>query len=311
MHELRWNPVLSEWVVIASARHRRPVLRSECPFCPGSPEVEGQWTVKALLNRFPALNEDAPRVTSDDQFYRKARAYGQCEVLLETKDHSKDLADLDDDNFLELMKLYRERYVELGSREGINYVFIFRNKGEIIGVTLRHPHGQLYALPFIPPVAAKKLEASSKFMERTGRCLCCELARRESSGPRLVTEKGAFIAHVPFAARFAYQTMILPREHRASLAEMDEGELADLGRILKDMLGRYNRLFGFSLPYVMCLYNAPTDGGEYPHHHFHIDIMPRHRSRNQLKYLAGSELGAGMFINDGPPEERAAELRSL
>ncbi len=311
MHELRWNPVLDEWVIIASSRHTRPVLRSECPFCPDAPEVVGEWVVKALPNRFPPLEVCPPDVSSSDEIYRKGRAFGHCEVILETKEHSKDLADLDDSNFLELMKLYKQRYMELGERQDINYVFIFRNKGEIIGVSLHHPHGQLYAFPFIPPIALRKLDVASRYMARTGRCLYCELAKREADGPRLVAKDMNFISYVPFAARFAYETTILPVNHRLSLSEMGDDELKSLGRMLKLVLTKYNKLFGFSLPYIMCLYNAPTDGRPYPHHHFHIEVMPRHRSRDQIKYLAGSELGAGIFINDGPPEERAAELRSL
>ena len=114
VHELRWNPVLGEWVVIASRRHTRPVLGSECPFCPGAPEVGGEWVVKALPNRFPAFSEGGPDVEGDSGLYRKARAFGRCEVLLETREHDLDLADLGMDNFVELVRLYRERYLELG-----------------------------------------------------------------------------------------------------------------------------------------------------------------------------------------------------
>ena len=311
MNEMRWNPVLGEWVVISSHRHKRPVLGGECPFCPGAEEVQGDWDVTSLPNRFPALSENPPEVGPADGPYQRARAFGRCEVLLETREHDRDLADLDEENLLELMRLYRQRYVELGNQRGIDYVFIFRNKGEVIGVSLHHPHGQLFALPFVPPVMARKLGNSAEYLKRTGRCLHCELLERESRGPRLVAANDSFICHVPFAPRFPYETAIVPKRHVGSLAGMDDSDLSSLGMMLKDILTRYNNLFDFSLPYVMALYNSPTDGESYPHHHFHLEIMPRHRSSDQIKYLAGSELGSGVFLNDGPPEERAAELRSL
>ncbi len=311
MHELRWDPIYGRWVVIASSRHDRPVLKSTCPFCPGSPEVRGEWTVKALPNMFPPLTPEAPEVRDDKGLYRRARAEGFCEVIVESKEHSIDLADLTLGNFLELMKLYRDRYVELGGRREVKYVYIFRNKGEIIGVTLHHPHGQLYALPFIPPVIRDQLDGEAKYRAGTGRCMLCDMVKEEIDGPRLVDSNDHFAVYVPFAAKFAYETHIVPLGHVSSLSEMGEPELYDLGKIMKGILSRYNHLFDFSLPYVMALYNSPTDGREYPYHHFHVDIMPRHRSRDNIKYLAGSELGAGVFINDSSPEERAAELRNL
>jgi UDPglucose--hexose-1-phosphate uridylyltransferase len=311
MNELRWNPSRGEWVVIASRRHTRPILDSDCPFCPGAPEIPDEWVLTSLPNRFAAFSQNAPAVDSEDELNRRAMAFGACEVLLETEEHDRDLADLDREEFYQLMRLYRRRYEELGEREGIDYVFIFRNKGEVIGVSLHHPHGQLYALPFVPPVMARKLEKSTEYMERTGRCLTCDLLEGEADGPRMVASNGSFVCHVPFAPRFPYETAIAPRRHVDSLAGMDDAELYELGDILKTILTKYNGLFGFSLPYVMSLYNSPTDGQDYPQHHFHLEIMPRHRSREQIKYLAGSELGSGVFINDGPPEERAAELRSL
>lgn len=311
MNELRWNPLLGEWVVIASRRHGRPILESECPFCPGSPEVDGDWVVRTLANRFPAFSENPPGVESGDGIYKKAEAFGRCEVLLETREHDRDLADLDEGNFLELMRLYRERYLRLGSLEGIDYVFIFRNKGDVIGVSLHHPHGQVYGIPFIPPVVERKLRASAEYMAATGRCMQCDILGREIGGPRSVCVNDSFLCHVPFAPRFPYETAIVAKRHVDSLGDMDDDELDHLGMILRTVLGKYNRLFDFSLPYVMALYNSPTDGSEYPHHHFHLEIMPRHRSRENIKYLAGSELGSGVFINDGPPEERAKELRDL
>ncbi len=310
-HELRWNPVLGQWVVIAPKRHVRPVLSQTCPFCPGSEEVRGTWTVRSLANRYPAFDESAPPVSEGDELYRKGRAIGRCEVLLETPVHDKDLADLSLENICELVRLYRQRYLELGKLPWVKYVFIFRNKGEVIGVTLTHPHGQLYALPFVPPVAAQKLSEAKRYMERTGRCLYCDVADRELDSDRLVSRNDSFLCFVPFAPRFAYETMILPVDHVASVADFDEKKVADFSSILRDILSRYNRLFGFSLPYVLCIYNAPTDGSRYPHHHLHVEIMPRHRSRDQIKYLAGSEVGAGVYINDSVPEERAAELRRL
>lgn len=307
MHELRWDPVLEEWVILAAHRGKRPLLaKKACPFCPGSEEVAGDWVVKSLPNRFPCLVANPPSPKKDD-FYKSARARGVCEVILETKEHDKDLADLPVENIRQLLELQIQRYKELSKKKGIKYVLIFRNKGEVIGVTLHHPHGQIYAFPFVPPKIARELESSAKYAGRTGKCLFCDVIKKERRDKaRIVLENEEFICFVPFYAHWPYEVHIFPKRHVLKISELDEKEKASLAAVLKKILTKYNSLFGFSMPYTMVYHNAC---GQYKHYHFHIEICPPYRSREKLKYPAGTERGAGVWSLDKAPEESARELR--
>ncbi|MBM3957450.1 MAG: galactose-1-phosphate uridylyltransferase, partial [Gemmatimonadetes bacterium] len=180
------------------------------------------------------------------------------------------------------------------------------------GVTLHHPHCQIYAFPFVPPVVARELASSRDHLEGSGECLFCSILAREiAEGARIVCEGGGHIALVPFYARWPYEVHVFPRRHVSSLAEMNTGERRDLARTIKTVATKYDSLFGFPLPYVMVLHQAPTDGGDHRHYHFHVEFYPPHRAGNRLKYLAGVELGAGVFLNDAEPEQKARELREL
>jgi UDPglucose--hexose-1-phosphate uridylyltransferase len=198
----------------------------------------------------------------------------------------------------------------LSKLEFVKYVFIFENKGEAIGVTLHHPHGQIYAYPFVPPRILRELEQSKKHSDETNRCLLCDILNEEKSdGRRIVAENESFAAYIPFFARYPYETHIIAKRHLQDLTQLSKNEQTDLALILKQVLVAFDRLFDVSFPYMMVLHQQPTDGGDYNYYHFHIEFYPPMRSATKLKYLAGSETGAGMFINDTLAEEKAAELR--
>jgi UDPglucose--hexose-1-phosphate uridylyltransferase len=211
-----------------------------------------------------------------------------------------------------LMWVWRHRYTELGAREDIDYVYIFENRGVEVGVTLHHPHGQIYGYPFLPPVPGLELAAD----ERLGGCAPCELLRRElEDGSRVVFENAAVVMYVPYAARWAYEAHVLMRQHRPSLLHCEPHELRSLAAALQALVRGYDALFDRPFPYVMAVHQAPTAAPSRPaaaaagQGHLHVEFYPPLRTADKLKYLAGSEQGAGTFISDTLPEESAARLR--
>jgi UDPglucose--hexose-1-phosphate uridylyltransferase len=296
MPELRFDPLRQEWVAYNTERNDRTFLpTSFCPLCPSGADGDSEiplddFEVVVFENRFPAL------------------ASG-CEVVVYTADHHRTLAELPVERVRLLVDVWSDRYESLGSRPEFQYVFIFENKGEEIGVTLHHAHGQIYALPFIPPVAAQELEASRRDLDSSGRCLHCDQVERELAGERVVFQRGSMIAFVPHAARWPYEVHVYPRRHVASVSELNGQERDDLAAALVEVASAYDRHFGFSTPYVMAMHQAPTDGRPWPEAHLHVEFYPPHRRRDRLKHLAGVELGAGTFVNDTRPEETADQLR--
>ncbi len=317
MGELRWNPILQEWVIVASHRTKRPLLpdKYHCPFCPGSPELEGKgkWQALHLPNKFPALMLDPPKPDIDaEDFYQVKPATGVCEVLLYTPNHNTELHQLDLDHIGAIIEMWIDRYKELGSLKEINYVFIFENRGRAIGVTLDHPHGQLYAFSFIPRRILTELSSAKQYMEKRKNCLYCDIIEKElADGRRIVYDNHSFIAFLPFYATWPYGVHIYSRRHIQSLLDLSESEKKDLASILKIIRAKYDALFGFKLPYTMVFHQKPTDGQDYPYDHFHIEFYPIHRGENKTKFLAGVELGTATFINPTNPEEKAKELREV
>jgi UDPglucose--hexose-1-phosphate uridylyltransferase len=321
MSELRWNPLLGEWIATATHRQDRTFLPPAdfCPLCPtrsgGFPtEVpEPTYDIVAFENRFPSLRPepDAPSVDGIELCpVRPAR--GICEVILYAPRHTSSLAQEPVEQIHKVVQVWTDRFLELGALDFVDYVFIFENKGEAIGVTLHHPHGQIYGYPFVPPRIERELDCSRAHHAETGRCLICDLLAAElRDGRHLVVRTASFAAYVPFFARWPYEVHVVSTRHAQALTDFDAAERRDLAETLKALLVAYDRLFQVSFPYMMVMHQRPTDGGEYPFYHFHIEFYPPLRSANRLKYLAGSETGAGMFINDTLPEEKAAELRRL
>ncbi len=319
MSELRWNPILEEWVVTATHRQERTFLPPEdyCPFCPTKPggfrtEVPASdYEIVVFENRFPTFRrEPPPPAVEGSQLYRVKPAKGICEVVLYSPQHHGTLTDKSVEEIYKLVLVWTDRYRELGSLDFVKYVHIFENKGEVIGVTLTHPHGQIYAFPFVPPIIQRELEASRKHRQRTGRCLLCDVIGEEvDDGRRIVAENPSFLAVVPFYARYPYEVHILTKRHRLSLSDLSDEEQWDLARIFKVVMVKYDALFGFSLPYMMNMHQEPTDGRRHDYYHFHVEFYPLHRTRDKLKYRASTESGAGTFITDALPEDWAARLR--
>jgi UDPglucose--hexose-1-phosphate uridylyltransferase len=318
--ELRWNPLLGEWVATATQRQDRTFLPPDdyCPLCPTKPggfptEVpESNYDIVVFANRFPSLKTvpDDPVVESS-AICPVRPSQGVCEVVLYSPNHSSSLAKEPVEQIYKLVRVWSDRFLQLAALDFVNFVFIFENKGEAIGVTLHHPHGQIYAYPFIPPRIATELKQFADYRAANGKCLLCEVLSEELRVKhRIVAENDSFAAVIPFFARWPYETHIYSERHFQALTDMSETEMKHLASILKTVLVAFDKLFDISFPYMMVMHQRPVDGQPYDFYHFHIEFYPPLRSANRLKYLAGSETGAGMFINDTLPEEKAAELRA-
>lgn len=321
MSELRFNPLLGEWVATATQRQDRTFLPPDdyCPLCPakegGFPtEVpEGNYDIVAFENRFPSLKIDpeTPAVSSTE-LYPVRPSQGVCEVILYSPDHDTSLAKEPVEQIYKLVLVWRDRFAKLGQLDFVKYVFIFENKGEAVGVTLHHPHGQIYAYPFIPPQIIKELQQFRLHKTKTGNCLLCDMILEEKRfEKRIVAENESFAAYIPFFARYPYETHITSKRHLQAFTDFSEKEESDMAEILKQILTAFDALFDFSFPYIMAIHQRPSEGAGYDYYHFHIEFYPPMRTATKLKYLAGSEAGAGMFINDTLPEEKAAELKRL
>ncbi|MHB8243227.1 MAG: galactose-1-phosphate uridylyltransferase [Solirubrobacteraceae bacterium] len=298
MSEQRFNELRGEQVVYAIHRQDRTFLpaREHCPLDPtppGGPQTEiprPDFEIAVFDNRFPAFT--APQ--------------GAAEVVVYTADHDASFGSLEPQRAEALMWVWRHRYQELGARPDVDYVFIFENRGVEVGVTLHHPHGQIYGYPFLPPVPALELAAD----KRLGGCAPCALLASElEHGSRVIYENAAVVAYVPYAARWSYEVHLSMREHRPSLLDCTAAELRGLAEALQRVTRGFDALWKRPFPYVMAVHQAPTDAEHAGQGHLHIEFYPPLRTPEKLKYLAGSEQGAGTFISDVLPEESAVELR--
>jgi len=318
--ELRWNPLLEEWVITATHRQDRTFHPPAdfCPLCPtrsGAFETEipeADYDLAVFENLFPSLKLPAPKPALGGRApFAVQPAAGICEVIVYSSRHQSSLAQESTAQIAKLVEVWCDRFRELGRRPEIKYVLIFENKGEAIGVTLSHPHGQIYAFPFVPPIPGREITAMRRALRQEHRCLLCTvLAAERKARARVVYENAAFTAVVPFYARYPYEVHLLSRRHVGDLLQFDAVELGHLADALKRITVGYDRLFNFSFPYMMLLHQQPTDGRRHPYFHFHVEFLPPFRTANKLKYLAGCESGAGTYINDSLAEEKAAEMRA-
>jgi UDPglucose--hexose-1-phosphate uridylyltransferase len=300
VYERRWNPLRREWVLVAAARQGRTFLpqAKACPLCPARAEHPSEvpaarFHLAVFENRFPAMGPSS----------------GSCEVVVCTDRHEESLASLDEIAIRDLVEVWTDRYRDLGARPEIDYVFIFENRGEAVGVTLHHPHGQIYGYPFIPPVAEIELRAARAYRRWHGRCLQCSLILEErKASERLLFAAKGIAAYVPRYARWPYEVHVAPIRHRGALPELSRAERWELGAALQRVASAYDRLFDRPMPYMMAMHQRPTDGRPHPEAHLRVEFYPLLRTADRLKFLAGGECGAGTFVCDGLPEEKASEL---
>ena len=360
MSELRYHPFLDTWVITATHRQDRTFLPPAdynplAPTKPGGFPTEvpfPEYDLVVFENKFPSLSPNPPAPDVEPTDLTPVRpAKGVCEVVCYSQILESTFATMPYQQARKLTRVWKDRYCDLVARPEIEYVFIFENKGKEIGVTLGHPHGQIYAYPYIPPTMKTELAAERRHYEETGRPLmeaflamelggeveqdhirrraeAAEVPRRpepdraetgeggwkrptpEENGTRVVWQNDTFAALIPFFARYPYEIWVAPKRHLRSLAEMEAKELDDLAEILLVVTRKYDQLFGFSMPYIMAMKQEPGIAG-YEFTWFHIEFYPPYRTANKLKYLAGSEAGAGAFINDTLPEVTAETMRHL
>ncbi len=313
MPELRYNPLLKDWTMVAEGRQARPVLPEDhCPFCPGSGKVPQSYDVLAYDNDFPPLMPDPPDPRSEGTaLYPVLPAYGKCEVVLYSPDHGASLATLPLGHVRKLVDLWTERYAALRADPRVKYVLIFENRGAEVGVTIPHPHGQIYAYPYVPQKIRVESEAFRAHRQSAGRCLLCDInAEERGSGERLILESGTMLCYIPFFTDYPFGAMIASKAHRPDLTAFSEEEKTDLAAMLRAVVGGMDALYGRPFPYMMVLHQQPAaEDADSRDAHFHIEFYPPLRDRDKLKFLASSETGAWAPCNPLAVEDTAPLLR--
>lgn len=313
MAELRWHPLTEDWIMIASHRQARPQMPKDwCPFCPGSGKVPESYEVYEYDNDFPALSQQPP--SPDDVstgFFRTAPAYGKCEVILYSPGHTITLPELSDSHVEKLVNLWCERFEALSGDEKIKYVFIFENRGDVVGVTMPHPHGQIYGYPFIPKKLQLELDSAKKYREKQGKCLFCTMLEEEKQdGRRIIFQNEHFTVYLPFYTEYPYGVYIMSNAHKSVITDFTKEERLALAVTIKHTAGMLDSLFDYRFPYMMCMHNAPVNSGiAQEDFHFHIEFFPPMRSADKVKFNASSETGAWAHCNPTCPEQTAQELR--
>jgi len=313
MAELRWHPLTNDWVMIASHRQNRPQMPKDwCPFCPGSGKVPDEFEVFEYDNDFPALSPNPPEpddVAND--FFKVAPCYGKCEVILYSPKHTITLPELSVEHITKLVGLWCERFEIISSDEKVKYVFIFENRGEVVGVTMPHPHGQIYGYPFIPKKLELETGSAKAYFEKNNKCIFCDMLDNEiEAEKRVIFKNEYFTVFLPFFTEYPYGVYIMSNSHKQYITEFNEEERVALAQTLKETAGMLDSLFDKQFPYMMCMHNAPVNSGDYSKDfHFHIEFFPPMRSADKQKFNASSETGAWAHCNPTCPEDTAEELR--
>jgi UDPglucose--hexose-1-phosphate uridylyltransferase len=328
---LRYDPLLGEWVIFASHRQDRTHLPAadDCPLCPSAAghltEIPAPgYEVAVFENRFPALSAgpgagpaesfaaagDSARSGPDDLLAERPGT-GRCEVICFSPEHDASFAGLTPGQVATIMGAWTDRSVTLSARPGVEQVYCFENRGPEIGATLPHPHGQIYAYPFVTPRTARMVAMSSAYRQDTGRNLFQDMvAAEQSDGSRIVAQGTHWTTFVPHAAHWPYEVHCYPRRRVPDLAALTGAEQEEFGELYLDLLGRFDRLFGAPAPYISGWHQAPVRTGR-AEFALHLELFTLRRAPGKLKYLAGSESGMGTFTSDIAPEAAAARLRQL
>ena len=330
MPELRRDPILGRWVIIATERARRPsdfirpanrLDKGFCPFCPGNeestpPEIlayraDGSrangkgWSLRVVPNRYPALMIEGDLDREGHGIYDKMNGVGAHEVIIETPDHAQSLADLDVPALEAVLWAYRDRILDLQRDSRFRSILVFKNHGASAGASLEHSHSQLIALPVVPRVVTDEMEGARRIYADKERCVFCDIINQDKrDGERVVFENDGAIAVCPWAARSPFETWLLPKQHGSHFEALSRAQARTMAEALRQVLRRLD--LALEKPaYNFIIHTAPLLERGLPHYHWHIEIMPT------LTQVAGFEWGSGFHINPTPPEEAAAFLRKL
>ncbi len=330
--EQRWHPLRREWVIVAAHRQDRPWLGEKvvaerkaslpaydkgCTFCPGNARVSGKRNAAyqgayVFDNDHPCVGAEAPLdIEPAPGIYRNQPARGIARVVCFTPRHDLTLAEMEVEAIDAVLRTWQEQYRELSKVPGALHVLMVENKGEVVGVSNPHPHGQIYATSFVFKTIEIERDASREHKKKRGKSLWEEIVGSElDDGRRILSSNDHAISFVPYFARYAYETFVGPRRRVGSIADLQTDERNGFAAVLKDVLVRFDNLWKMSFPYVMALHQEPT-GTVDDSFGFHIELHPPLRRPGLQKYLAGPEIGGGSFLSDTAPEEKAAELRAL
>lgn len=320
--EMRYDPILGEWVVMASHRQARTFLppTSQCPLCPTTSNNPSEipatsYDVVVFENRFPSLALGAldtePTSYIDPALVERRPARGRCEVVVFTDDHERSFSDLPIERVRTVIDVWADRTADLSAMPGIEQVFPFENCGVEIGVTLGHPHGQIYAYPFVTPKTVRMLRNARIYAEENGRNLFADmLASERRIGERVVAANETWTAFVPAAARWPVDVHLYPHRQVADLAELTDNERHGFAQLYSVVLKKLDALYGRRLPYIAGWHQAPVYSDR-DIAYLHMEVFSVQRSADKLKYLAGSESGMAVWINDAAPEQIAAMLRRV
>ena len=299
-YEPKWDPQRAAWMLAPAGPRRRSSLSSakDCPLCPSRADFSSE--IPSSLFRI---------VVFDSRLVRLKPGRGASEVVVYTPEHDGSLASFNKRSIGHLVEVWRDRYEELASRPDVDYVFIFENRGEAAGGWPSHPHGEILGYPFIPPLAEVELRAARAHRQKRGCLQCALIAAERRAKERLLFIAGGIAAYVPSYARWPYETHVGPIEHCGDLNDLSRDQCVALGQALQRVVLAYDRLFSQPMPYMMAMHQRPTDGRPHPEAHLHVEFYPVMRAAGRLKFLAGGECGAGTFVSDGLPEEKAAELK--
>ncbi len=329
MPELRKDPITGRWVIISTERGKRPsdFSREEveikgngfCPFCYGNeaktpPEIlayranggdpnTSGWTVRVVPNKFPALGIEGRLDRQGEGLFDKMNGIGAHEVIVETPEHNKNLADLSEKGIEDVLWAFRDRMLDLKKDRRFRYVLVFKNHGRAAGASLEHTHSQLIALPIVPKEILEQLNGARQYYEYKERCIYCDVIRQElESGTRVIAENEDFVTLSPYAPRFPFETWILPREHESVFENSPTHAFENLAKALKLLLTKTDQVLE-NPAFNLVLQSAPLQEPSSDYYHWHIEYMPR------LTKVAGFEWGSGFYINPTPPEEAAKFLR--
>ncbi len=322
MIELRKDYILDRWVILASSRKKRPrdfirrtvaTSTNICAFCRGNekltpPEISrinntdgsGSWSMRWFPNLFPAVEEEGQKeIRTDNTFYTFAGAYGSHEIIVETPMHERQLLDLTATELLQLMKVYQERIAELGNKEGIKYVVVFKNHGSEAGTSLVHSHTQVASINILPPLIMAEAAAIKNHKQKNNnQCPYCSIINTEKGSYRRCFENNNAVAFTPYASRFNFEIWIFPKRHFGQLSDATQNDLAGISQLLQQALAKLKEL---NAPYNYVLHHLPVaEGGDF---HFHIEVQPR------FSIWAGFELTTDIVINSVTPEDSAKFYR--
>jgi UDPglucose--hexose-1-phosphate uridylyltransferase len=316
-HDLhqRYDALTASWIAVSPARNERPDQAAQsavsaCALCPGGPEVPFSYEAAVFDNRFPSLVPSAPPPPSaGDGPGVVAPSIGRCEVVLYTNHHAGSLGTLSPQELARVVAIWRDRASELWADQRHAFVLAFENRGEAVGATISHPHGQIYALDRMPPFIERRIASLAQARAESGTCLSCAIAAGDVASPRRIEPNETFAVAVPFAPRWPFEVHLRARRHGLRrLIDLEPAEQVDLARALHDVVVRYDALFGMELPYMMAILEGP-DGS--PDWHLAVEFMPPHRSDQLLKVRASVETVTGLFINDTVPEASAERLKAI